>query len=219
MEEQKIIPVIIFLGPPGAGKGTQALRLSRVKDIPKISTGDMLRHAVQEHSDLGGKVKGIMAEGTLVDDETMLHLVADRIARPDCKDGFILDGYPRNIHQAAQLEKVLQPHMQICAVVINVPDVEIIKRVAGRRTCPQCERIYNVHFHAPKSDQVCDFDGTKLFRRQDDQERVVRKRLATYRKETLPLIEHYRKRGVLQVVNGSHLEEEVGDVIAGQVSC
>ncbi|HET6267182.1 MAG TPA: adenylate kinase [Acidobacteriota bacterium] len=219
MEEIKIIPVIIFLGPPGAGKGTQALRLSRVKSIPKISTGDMLRHAVQEDSDLGRKVKSIMAEGALVDDETMLNLVADRIARPDSKDGFILDGYPRNIHQAAQLEKVLRPHMQICVVVIDVPEAEIIKRVAGRRTCPQCERIYNVHFHPPKADEVCDVDGTKLFRRQDDQERVVRKRLTTYRKETLPLIEHYKKRGVLQVVNGVHLEEEVGNAIASQVRC
>jgi adenylate kinase len=210
----KSIPVIIFLGPPGAGKGTQASYLSREKLIPKISTGDMLRHAVQDDSELGRKVKGIMSDGGLVDDATMLSLVEDRIYRQDCENGFILDGYPRNVHQAAQLELVLKPHMQIRAIEIKVSEDEVIKRVAGRRTCPTCQRIYNIHFHAPKSNEKCDVDGSTLFWRNDDSEEVVLKRISTYRKETVPLIDHYRNKSVLQIINGIQPEKQVADLIA-----
>jgi adenylate kinase len=172
-----------------------------------------LRHAVQEDSDLGRKVKEIMNDGGLVDDTTMLSLIEDRINRPDCENGFILDGYPRNVRQAAQLQNVLKPHMQIRAIEIKVSEDEVIKRVAGRRTCPKCERIYNVYFHAPKDNEKCDTDGSKLFRRNDDTEKVVRKRITTYKKETLPLIDHYRSQGLLRVIDGIQPEEQLADMI------
>jgi len=213
----EVIPVIILLGAPGAGKGTQASYLSRVKSIPKISTGDMLRSAVQEDSDLGRKVKEIMNDGGLVDDETMLNLVQVRISKPDCERGFVLDGYPRNIHQAQQFETVLKPNMKLRVVEIEVSEDEIVKRVAGRRTCPSCQRIYNIHFQPPAKDETCDFDGSKLFARQDDREKVVRRRLATYRKETRPLLNYYGERGLLRIVNGVQPVEEVARQISERI--
>jgi len=205
----KPIPVIIFLGPPGAGKGTQASRLSRSRSISKISTGDMLRSAVLQDTELGRKVKEIMNDGGLVDDETMLSLVRERISRPDCRNGFILDGYPRNLKQAGQLESVLDPDMHICAIEIAVSEEEVVKRVSGRRTCPQCDRIYNMYFCPPKNDEKCDMDGAALYRRNDDSEEVVRKRIATYQRETYPLMAHYKQLGVLRFVDGDQPEEDV----------
>lgn len=213
MAINKPIPVIIFLGPPGAGKGTQASRLSCSRGIPKISTGDMLRSAVLHDTELGRKVKEIMNSGGLVDDDTMLSLIKERITRPDCRNGFILDGYPRNAKQARQLEAVLDPDMQICAIQIDVLQDEVVKRISGRRTCPQCERIYNIYFHSPKNNEKCDEDGAALYRRNDDSEEVVRKRLATYKRETYPLIKHYKELGVLRVVDGSQPEEDVAKEI------
>jgi len=203
------IPVIIFLGAPGAGKGTQAEHVAKLKSIPKISTGDMLRAAIQQESDLGRKVKGIMTEGKLVDDETMLSLVVDRIHQPDCENGFILDGYPRNLQQAGQLETVLENYHKMVVVEISVSEEEIVRRIAGRRTCPSCHRIYNVYSRPPKENERCDVDGTALFRRSDDQEDVVRKRIETYKNETLPLIEHYQQKGILHVIDGSQPEDLV----------
>lgn len=218
LKMEKRIPVIIFLGAPGVGKGTQAAYLSRLKSIPKISTGDMLRNAVQQDSPLGQKVKEIMNEGRLVDDDTMLSLVKERITQPDTEKGFILDGFPRNIKQAQQLEKVLEPHMALSAFDIEVPEEEIVKRIAGRRTCPECQRIYNVHFHSPKNNEKCDRDGVELFRRKDDDEEIVRKRIATYKRETHPLIGYYRKQGFLNVINGAQPEEQVAKIIADLVA-
>ena len=207
MERQ--IPVIIFLGAPGAGKGTQAEHVAKLKSIPKISTGDMLRAAIQQESDLGRKVKGIMKEGKLVDDETMLSLVVDRIHQPDCENGFILDGYPRNLHQAGQLESVLEKHHKMMVVEISVSEEEIVRRIAGRRTCPSCQRIYNIYSRPPKENERCDVDGTALFLRPDDQEDVVRNRIEVYKNETLPLIEHYQQKGILHVIDGSQPEDRV----------
>ncbi len=214
----KPIPVIIFLGPPGAGKGTQASRLSRSWSIPKISTGDMLRSAVLQDTELGRKVKEIMNDGGLVDDETMLNLVRNRILRPDCRNGFVLDGYPRNLKQAGQLESVLDPGMHNCAVEIAVSEEEVVKRVSGRRTCPQCDRIYNMYFYSPKNDEKCDVDGAALYRRNDDSEEVVRKRIATYQRETYPLMTHYKQLGVLRVVDGDQPEEDVAREIENSLA-
>jgi adenylate kinase len=203
------IPVIIFVGAPGAGKGTQASHLSRLKSIPKISTGDMLRTAVQEDSELGRKVQSIMKDGGLVDDETMLNLIQERIAKPDSGQGFILDGYPRNRKQAAQLEEVLPKNKQLIVVNIQASEEEVVKRIAGRRSCPKCGHVYNIHLHPPKDDEKCDLDGTQLFSRADDSEAVVRRRIATYKKETLPLIDYYKKMGVLKSINGIQSQEVV----------
>jgi adenylate kinase len=207
------IPVIIFLGAPGAGKGTQAAYLSKVKGIPKISTGDMLRSAVQEDSLLGRKVQQIMKDGGLVDDQTMLNLIKERIAKPDCSEGFILDGYPRNKKQAAQLEEVLPKDMRLIVINIQVSEEQVVKRIAGRRSCSKCGSVYNIHFHPPKEDEKCDLDGTLLVRRADDQEDVVRKRIKTYKKETLPLIDYYKKKGVLTAINGIREKGVVADKI------
>ncbi|HSE41014.1 MAG TPA: adenylate kinase [Acidobacteriota bacterium] len=213
MSKSTPIPVIILLGAPGAGKGTQASRLSRSLGIPKISTGDMLRSAVMQDSPLGRKVKAIMNNGRLVDDETMLSLVKERISHPDVRHGFILDGYPRNLKQAEQLESVLDPEMQPYVVEIAVDEDEIVKRIAGRRTCPQCNRIYNNYFSAPKVEERCDADGAALYRRNDDAEEVVRKRIETYKNETFPLMKHYNDLGLLRVVDGMQPEEDVAKII------
>jgi adenylate kinase len=207
------IPVIIFLGAPGAGKGTQAAYLSKLKGIPKISTGDMLRSAVQDDSPLGRKVQAIMKEGGLVDDQTMLNLILERIKKPDCKEGFILDGYPRNLKQAAQLEEVLPKDMRLIVINIQVSEEEVVKRIAGRRSCPKCGSVYNIYFHPPKDDEKCDLDGAPLIRRSDDSEDVVRKRIKTYKKETLPLIGYYKKKGLLMAINGIHEKDVVADKI------
>ena len=187
--------------------------LSRSRNIPKISTGDMLRNAVLHDTELGRKVKEIMNNGGLVDDATMLSLIKERISRPDCRIGFILDGYPRNLKQAKQLGPVLDPDMHVCAIQIDVSEEDVVKRVSGRRTCPQCERIYNMYFHSPQNNEKCDDDGAALYRRNDDSEEVVRKRLATYKRETYPLIKHYKDLGVLRTVDGSQHEEDVAKEI------
>lgn len=213
----KEIPVVIFLGAPGAGKGTQAAFLAEAKSIPKISTGDMLRSAVSEDSELGRKVQRIMKEGKLVDDETMLSLVQGRIAQNDSRNGFILDGYPRNLAQAAALETVLTPVMRLKVLNIDVSEDEIVKRIAGRRTCRKCGRIYNIYFRPPAVDGQCDIDGAELVQRSDDDESVVRKRLATYKEETLPLIRHYRDRNILEVINGLQPEDAVRQAVLAAV--
>jgi len=173
----------------------------------------MLRQAQRDDSPLGRKVKEIMNDGGLVDDDTMLDLVKERIARPDCDHGFILDGYPRTRRQAAQLEGLLKPNMKVCVFKIEVEEDEIVRRVVGRRTCSTCEQIYNIFSDPPKVDEKCDVDGSKLFRRADDTEEVVRKRIATYQRETRPLISHYEKKGVLRNVNGMQPEEIVAKEI------
>lgn len=213
------IPVIILLGAPGAGKGTQATYLSKIKLIPKISTGDMLRQAVHDHSELGRRVKEIMNDGRFVDDQTMLDLVAARISKPDSQRGFILDGYPRNIHQAQQFDRVLQPHMRMCVVEIEVSEEQIVKRIAGRRTCPACQRIYNIYFQPPGKDELCDDDSAALLAREDDEEEVVRRRIGTYREQTRPLLNYYGERGLLRVVNGMQSVERVLADIVEKISC
>jgi adenylate kinase len=211
-------PVIIFLGAPGAGKGTQAAHLSKVLGIPKISTGDMLRSAVHEDSPLGRKVQAIMKDGGLVDDETMLNLIKERISKPDCKTGFILDGYPRNRKQALQLEEVLPPDSKLIVINIQVSEDEIVKRIAGRRTCSKCGHVYNMYFRPPADDEKCDIDGSALFRRADDAEPVVRKRIMTYKKETLPLIKYYQKKGVLKAINGIQQQNTVTEQVLESIN-
>ncbi len=182
---------IILMGPPGAGKGTQAQFVCDRYGIPQISTGDMLRAAVKEGTELGKQAKAIMDEGGLVSDDIIMGLVKDRIAQPDCANGFLLDGFPRTIAQADALKDA---GITINAVVeIRVPDEEIVRRLAGRRVHPSSGRTYHVEFNPPKEAGKDDVTGEQLIQRDDDREETIRKRLATYHEQTQPLVEYYSR--------------------------
>jgi len=183
---------IILLGPPGAGKGTQAQFICQAFDIPQISTGDMLRSAISAGTELGQKVKAVMDSGALVSDEIIIALVAERIAADDCANGFLFDGFPRTIVQA---EALVTASVEVDTVLeITVPDEEIIKRMSGRRVHPGSGRTYHVEYNPPKTAGVDDETGEELLQREDDQEETVRERLLVYRKQTQPLIGFYSER-------------------------
>jgi adenylate kinase len=196
---------LILLGPPGAGKGTQAKRLSASLGVPQLSTGDMLRAEVAAGSPLGQKVKAVMAAGKLVSDDILIDLVASRIDQPDCRNGFILDGFPRSLPQAEALDRMLtQRKGKIDRVIELKVDVEaLVERIVGRFTCSKCGAGYHDKFHRPKKDGVCDqCGGTEFARRADDKEDKVRTRMDAYTAETAPLLPYYRGRGVLATVDG-----------------
>ena len=186
---------LIFLGPPGAGKGTQAVKIAAKFEIAHISTGDMLRAEMREGTELGKAAKGLIDRGELVPDDVILGMVKNRIQQPDCKNGFLFDGFPRTIAQAEALEK-LSP---IDAVInIEVPVERLIQRISGRRMCPNCGAAYHV---STKPDNTCDCGGT-LYQLDDDKEETVRNRLVVYERSTKPLIEYYTNKGLLHTVNG-----------------
>ena len=191
---------IILLGAPGAGKGTQAQFIMEKYGIPQISTGDMLRAAVKSGSELGKQAKDIMDAGKLVTDELVIALVKERIAQEDCRNGFLLDGFPRNLAQAEILAEMGAPVKG--AVLIDVPDDIIQDRIAGRRTCPKCKAGYHVRNLPPKVEGVCDVCGEKLVIRKDDNPETVKDRLVVYHQQTEPLIAYYREKGLLKTVNG-----------------
>jgi len=199
---------IIFLGPPGAGKGTQAERLAEDLKIKKISTGDILREAVAKGTELGQRAKLYMERGELVPDEIILGIIEEAI---NDEEGFILDGFPRNINQAKALDEMLsRKALNITHVIfLDVPDEEIIKRIAYRRVCLNCGAVYNLIFNPPKEDEICNNCGSKLVQREDDREEVVRKRLEVYRDSTEALIRIYEERGVLRKIDGLGDREEV----------
>ncbi len=209
-------PVILF-GPPGVGKGTQAKVLTETYGVPQISTGDILRDNVAQGTELGLKAKEIMHRGDLVPDELMYDMVAKRLTTADCVKGFILDGFPRTVAQAEWLDKFLGNRafetLKDCrpAVVVRIV-VEynvLLQRLTGRRSCPTCGRIYNVHTQPPRVPDTCDVDGSRLFTRKDDREDVIAERLKAYEQQTLPLAEYYRKRGRLLEINGDQPVEKV----------
>ena len=185
---------LVLLGPPGAGKGTQAQALAARWGIPQVASGDLLRAAVREDSELGREAAGYMDRGQLVPDELVLKLIAERLRRKDARDGFILDGFPRNVMQAealaAGLERVGLKLDKVVAVI--VPDEEIVKRISGRRTCGNCAAMYHVIFEPPAKTGVCDKCGGELYQRDDDAEETVRERLKVYAETTRPLLDHYR---------------------------
>ena len=189
---------VVLLGAPGAGKGTQAKMLIEKYKIPQISTGDILRKAVADGTPLGKEAKVIMDQGGLVSDKIVLGLVEERIKQPDCKNGFILDGFPRNTVQAEALDKILSGMGAPLTIALNI-DVDmndLLKRLTGRRTCKGCQQMYNIYFSAPKKEGICDKCGGHIYRRPDDNPEVIQMRLDVYDKQTDPLIRYYTAKGV-----------------------
>lgn len=208
---------IIMLGAPGAGKGTQAEKIAEKYQIPHISTGDILRHNISEGTELGRKAEGYIDQGLLVPDELVVDLVVDRIHQADCKNGYILDGFPRTIPQAEYLDKALDEMGTKVgyAIDVHVPDDNIIRRMSGRRACLHCGATYHIEHAAPEKEGVCDKCGEELVMREDDHPETVKKRLEVYHEQTQPLIAYYRNRGILKVVDGT---KELDDVFESIVA-
>jgi adenylate kinase len=203
---------IILLGPPGAGKGTQAKILEERHGLKQLSTGDMLRAAAAEGTELGRRAKSVMDRGDLVSDDIVVAIIAERLGRPDVSKGFILDGFPRNTAQAEALDRMLaSKKLKLDRVIeIKVDDEELIRRIAGRYTCAKCGKGYHDQFAPALKAGICDNCGSKDFiRRPDDNEKTVRDRLKVYNKQTAPLISHYRKKGALKTVDGMAAIKEV----------
>lgn len=210
--------VVILFGPPGSGKGTQAKLLRAAAGIPHISTGDMLRERIASGDELGSRVKDLMQAGRLVPDAAVNRLVADRIAQPDCRQGFILDGYPRTLLQAAELDRLLASRGYRHLVIhLKVDYTKVIARIAGRRVCPVCGTLYSLTSKPPRQPEVCDVDGACLVIRDDDRESVIRERLEAYERQTRPLLDFYRTRGSeLHEIEGSDgSPEEIFERIRG----
>ena len=220
---RKIGPVIL-LGPPGAGKGTQAKQIAEHYGVPQISTGDLLRGHVSRGTELGLNAKVIMARGELVPDELLYGIVADRLKQADCARGYILDGFPRTAGQAGWLDAFLEREFfeksEKCTPVVIRLDVDytqLLFRLTGRRSCPTCGRIYNVHFQPPRDNELCDLDGSKLVQRNDDREEVIRGRLSAFEVQTKPVAEYYQARGRLVPVNADRLVEVVTAEVFGVI--
>lgn len=202
---------MIFLGPPGAGKGTQAKEVARTCSVPHLSTGDMFREHVSRGTPLGMKAKPLMERGNLVPDEIVLGMVEERISRPDCAKGFVFDGFPRTLPQAERLDVILREKgfMQPLVIHFVVETEKLLRRLTGRRTCKIGGEIYNIYDRPPKVPGRCDHDGGELIQRPDDREEVIRQRLAAYEQQTKPLVDYYRGEGALEDVDGSASVEQV----------
>jgi adenylate kinase len=207
---------VILLGPPGAGKGTQSKQIVDRYGIPQISTGDLLRDHVARGTELGLQAKAIMARGELVPDELMYGIVACRLREADCKRGFVLDGFPRTAAQAGWLDAFLEKEVfdksEKCPPVVIqllVDYTQLLLRLTGRRSCPTCGRLYNIHFQPPLVDELCDCDGTKLVIRDDDREEVISGRLAAYETQTRQVVDYYRAQRRLVAINADRTMEEV----------
>ncbi|MGH9795436.1 MAG: adenylate kinase [Candidatus Acidiferrales bacterium] len=202
---------VIFLGAPGAGKGTQAKELARVLGVPHLSTGDMLREHVAHGTKLGQLARPIMERGELVPDEIVLGIVEERIARPDCERGFIFDGFPRTLAQAEALDRIMAERGFSDAAVLHmvVNDAQLLRRLTGRRICKKCGAIYHVDERPPKQPGRCDLDGGDLEQRADDREEVIGPRLAAYHRQTQPLVDYYRGKGMLVDVQGAGPAEAI----------
>ena len=206
---------LILLGPPGAGKGTQAEKLQQDFSLLYLATGAILRGAVEDGTPLGQKAKGFMDRGELVPDDVIVGVIVDRLGEDDAADGFLMDGFPRTIAQAEALEEALSEagRALTAALLIDVPDEVAVRRISGRRMCQKAGHVYHVDTNRPKHDNVCDIDGSRLIQRDDDNEETVRRRLDVYRDQTAPLIDYYEERGLLKRFDGERSPTEVHDHI------
>jgi adenylate kinase len=211
---------LILLGPPGAGKGTQAERLENDFHLPYIATGNMLRAAVAEGTELGKKAEEYMNNGDLVPDELIIDMILVCVGEERCNDGFLLDGFPRNVTQAQRLDEALTKlDRKITAtLLIDVPDEAIVRRLSGRRTCKKEGHVYHVDTNPPKHEGVCDIDGSKLIQRDDDKPETIEKRLRVYHENTEPLVDHYQEQGVLRRFDGTRSPTEVHDHLRATIA-
>jgi adenylate kinase len=210
---------LILLGPPGAGKGTQADRLQEDFPLAYIATGDMLRQAVKDETDLGKEAKAYMDRGELVPDELIIAVILDRLGEADTSDGFLLDGFPRTDKQAEALDDALRKvdRRLTAALLIDVPEEDIVRRLSGRRVCPN-GHTYHLEHNPPKDDEVCDVDGEPLSQREDDREETVRRRLQVYRDQTSPLVDYYDERDILHRFDGTRSPTEVHDHLRATIA-
>jgi adenylate kinase len=217
-ETSRDVGPVVLLGPPGAGKGTQSKRIMERYLIPQISTGDLLRFNVAQGTELGVSIKAVMAHGELVSDDLVCEMVRQRLKEPDCKRGYVLDGFPRTPAQAGWLDALLDSRVfensrptRAWPIVIRleVDYNQLLLRISGRRSCPTCGRIYNVHFQPPRVDEICDVNGTKLVTRNDDRLEVIQPRLAAYQEQTTPVAEYYQRTARLISINGDQAMDEV----------
>jgi len=201
--------IVVMLGPPGSGKGTQAMKLTREVGIPHISTGDLFRDNIAKGTELGIQAKGFIEAGKLTPDQLVLDMLFDRISRADCANGFLLDGFPRTVPQAEALDKKLQGKAKLLVINLTASDSLIEKRIEGRRTCKSCSEVYNIYFSPPKVPGQCDRCQGELYQRADDAAAVVQERLRVYNDQTKPLIGYYTKQGILITVNGEGSADSV----------
>ncbi len=211
---------LVLLGAPGAGKGTQAMKLIDKYGIPQISTGDILRKAVADGTPLGKEAKSYMDSGGLVPDSVVIGLVKERLAQDDCEKGYILDGFPRTTPQAEALDTELASMNTPLtdALSVDVPMDDLMKRLTGRRTCKACKQMYNVHFSAPQKEGVCDKCGGELMQRDDDKEDTIKNRLEVYQKSTAPLIDYYKGKGILKSVEGTGSIDDIFNKVCSMLN-
>lgn len=211
---------LVFLGAPGAGKGTQATKVHELFGIPKISTGDMLRAAAKnQKTPLAIQAEAFMNAGNLVPDEVVIGLISERLIQSDCKSGYILDGFPRTLAQAIALKSNLDKRGERidCVLNIEVDEEGLVKRLTGRRQCEQCQQGYHLEFAPPLNEGICDKCGGKLFQRQDDKEETIRARMNVYREQTAPLVDFYKNENILKTVNGDETVQKVFEAIVNTV--
>jgi adenylate kinase len=212
--------ILVLLGPPGSGKGTQAKRLVSERKLPQLSTGDMLRSAISRGTQLGLEAKSFMDRGALVPDAVVIGLIAERVQDPDCASGFILDGFPRTVPQAEALDRMLGEKARKVdrAVLFQIEDAELVRRLSGRRTCGKCASMFHVESAQPKRAGVCDNCGSPLVQRDDDKPEVITKRLAVYHQQTAPLVGFYQAQGKLRSIDAARSQDDVNHALAQALS-